>query len=205
MVSRFSRVQPGSAGAADAGAALTGTAAWPAPALSWCRVEGGEAEVMTRPPRGLRLGRGAVVCTVVNAAPGGAAVAMSGGRPSPDRAQASTRGGRGCASGGRAAGGGRGGGAVVAPRRGGGRIGGAWVGRSGCGGGAAARRAGAAGGAGAAWRGGRAGASLSCPGAVSRSPAGHWLDERDLSVRPPVVMHALRHPGGLVITRSPAD
>jgi transcriptional regulator with XRE-family HTH domain len=37
--------------------ALRGTAAWPGPAIVWARVEGGRAEILDAPPRGVRLGR----------------------------------------------------------------------------------------------------------------------------------------------------
>jgi len=42
---------------ADAIAALRGTAAWPGPAIILVRLEGGRAEILDRPPRGIRLGR----------------------------------------------------------------------------------------------------------------------------------------------------
>jgi hypothetical protein len=42
---------------ADAIAALRGDAAWPGAAIIWARVVGGRAEILERPPRGIRLGR----------------------------------------------------------------------------------------------------------------------------------------------------
>jgi hypothetical protein len=42
---------------ADAVAALRGAAAWPGPAIVWVRLEGVRAEILERPPRGIRLGR----------------------------------------------------------------------------------------------------------------------------------------------------
>jgi transcriptional regulator with XRE-family HTH domain len=42
---------------AEAFAALCGDAPWPDHALLWCRVERGHAELLPRPPRGVRLGR----------------------------------------------------------------------------------------------------------------------------------------------------
>lgn len=39
-------------------AALRGSSApWPGPAILWARLEGGRAEILDRPPRGIRLGR----------------------------------------------------------------------------------------------------------------------------------------------------
>jgi transcriptional regulator with XRE-family HTH domain len=42
---------------ADAFEALRGNAAWPGPAIVWANVERGRAEILDRPPRGVRLGR----------------------------------------------------------------------------------------------------------------------------------------------------
>ena len=41
----------------DLVAALTGTAAWPGSGIVWCAVDGGEARILERPPRGITLGR----------------------------------------------------------------------------------------------------------------------------------------------------
>ena len=43
--------------ARDAFAALSGEASWPGDAIVWCRVEGGSAEVLEHPPRGIAVGR----------------------------------------------------------------------------------------------------------------------------------------------------
>ena len=43
--------------ASDAYAALTRPAPWRGDALVWCRVEGGEAVLLDRPPRGIHVGR----------------------------------------------------------------------------------------------------------------------------------------------------
>jgi transcriptional regulator with XRE-family HTH domain len=43
--------------ASDAYAALVGLAPWPGDALVWCRVEGDEAVMLDRPPRGVHVGR----------------------------------------------------------------------------------------------------------------------------------------------------
>jgi len=43
--------------APDAFAALTRQAPWPGDALLWCRVEGDEAVLLDRPPRGIHVGR----------------------------------------------------------------------------------------------------------------------------------------------------
>ncbi len=37
--------------------ALAGDAAWPGPAIVWARVERGRAQILERPPRGVRVGR----------------------------------------------------------------------------------------------------------------------------------------------------
>lgn len=37
--------------------ALRGTAAWPGRGIVWARVEGGKAEILDAPPRGVRVGR----------------------------------------------------------------------------------------------------------------------------------------------------
>ena len=42
---------------ADALAALRGRTAWPGAAIVWARVEGGRAQILDGPPRGVRLGR----------------------------------------------------------------------------------------------------------------------------------------------------
>jgi transcriptional regulator with XRE-family HTH domain len=42
---------------ADAIAALRGDAAWPGPAIVWVKVEGGRAQILEAPPRGIRVGR----------------------------------------------------------------------------------------------------------------------------------------------------
>jgi transcriptional regulator with XRE-family HTH domain len=42
---------------ADAVAALRDDAAWPGPAIVWARLDSGRAEILDRPPRGVRLGR----------------------------------------------------------------------------------------------------------------------------------------------------
>jgi transcriptional regulator with XRE-family HTH domain len=42
---------------ADLIAALTGTARWPGPGLVWCALDGDDARILERPPRGIRLGR----------------------------------------------------------------------------------------------------------------------------------------------------
>jgi transcriptional regulator with XRE-family HTH domain len=41
----------------DAMAALRGDGVWPGPAIVWASVEGGRAEIVDGPPRGVRLGR----------------------------------------------------------------------------------------------------------------------------------------------------
>ena len=41
----------------DALDALSGDVAWPGPAIVWARVERGRAEILERPPRGVRIGR----------------------------------------------------------------------------------------------------------------------------------------------------
>jgi transcriptional regulator with XRE-family HTH domain len=41
----------------DVLAALRSGAPWPGDALLWCRVDGGEATMLDRPPRGIRVGR----------------------------------------------------------------------------------------------------------------------------------------------------
>jgi hypothetical protein len=41
----------------DAYAALTGKAPWPGDTLIWCRLEGADASVLDRPPRGISVGR----------------------------------------------------------------------------------------------------------------------------------------------------
>jgi transcriptional regulator with XRE-family HTH domain len=41
----------------DALEALRGAAPWPGPTLMWARVRGGSAEILQRPPRGVRVGR----------------------------------------------------------------------------------------------------------------------------------------------------
>jgi transcriptional regulator with XRE-family HTH domain len=41
----------------DALLALRGTGAWPGPAIIWARLEGGRAEILDHPPRGVRVGR----------------------------------------------------------------------------------------------------------------------------------------------------
>jgi hypothetical protein len=41
----------------DAVASLRSAVPWPGDAIIWCRVEGGVATVMERPPRGIRIGR----------------------------------------------------------------------------------------------------------------------------------------------------
>ena len=38
-------------------AALEGRAAWPGPTLLWVRLEGGRADLLARPPRGIEVGR----------------------------------------------------------------------------------------------------------------------------------------------------
>jgi transcriptional regulator with XRE-family HTH domain len=43
--------------AADAFAALAGSATWPGDALLWSRVEGDRASILDRPPRGITVGR----------------------------------------------------------------------------------------------------------------------------------------------------
>jgi transcriptional regulator with XRE-family HTH domain len=43
--------------AIDAYASLAGGSPWPGDALLWCRVENGQAVVLDRPPRGIRVGR----------------------------------------------------------------------------------------------------------------------------------------------------
>jgi transcriptional regulator with XRE-family HTH domain len=43
--------------AADAFAALAGEAAWPGDTILWCRIEGGQATIVDRPPRGITVGR----------------------------------------------------------------------------------------------------------------------------------------------------
>ncbi len=42
---------------ADAVASLVGDMPWPGPAIVWMRLDGGQAELLDRPPRGVRLGR----------------------------------------------------------------------------------------------------------------------------------------------------
>jgi transcriptional regulator with XRE-family HTH domain len=41
----------------DAIEAFSGGSAWPGPAIVWVRLEGGRAQVLPRPPRGVRVGR----------------------------------------------------------------------------------------------------------------------------------------------------
>ena len=53
---RWHRVEPPS-WHRDAYAALTGTAAWPGPALLWMDVQGTSAVLRAFPPRGIRVGR----------------------------------------------------------------------------------------------------------------------------------------------------
>lgn len=43
--------------AVDTYAALTGRSPWPGDAILWCRVERGQATILGRPPRGIRVGR----------------------------------------------------------------------------------------------------------------------------------------------------
>jgi transcriptional regulator with XRE-family HTH domain len=43
--------------AADAYEALTTDAPWTEPAILWARLEGGKAQILNRPPRGVKLGR----------------------------------------------------------------------------------------------------------------------------------------------------
>lgn len=42
---------------ADTLASLRGDRPWPGPALLWCRISSGRAEILETPPRGIRLGR----------------------------------------------------------------------------------------------------------------------------------------------------
>jgi hypothetical protein len=42
---------------AEAIEALRGEAPWPGPAIAWVRVDGGRAEILGGPPRGVRVGR----------------------------------------------------------------------------------------------------------------------------------------------------
>jgi transcriptional regulator with XRE-family HTH domain len=59
IVTRYSELVSAAypARASDAYACLTASTAWPGDALLWCRVEGGNARVLERPPRGVNVGR----------------------------------------------------------------------------------------------------------------------------------------------------